>query len=66
MNRLESLLSLLSAISIEDIAQAPQGEQHLLVDNIEDLQDRLNAILKATGRTLSPEMLTLPAPSRLA
>lgn len=62
MNKLESLFSMLSAITIEDISQAPHEEQHLLADNIEDLQDRLNAIFRATGQTLSPEMLALPAP----
>ncbi|WP_067101884.1 hypothetical protein [Marinomonas atlantica] len=61
MNRLESLLSILCSISIEDIAQAPREEQHLLVDNIEDLQDRLNAILQATDQPLFPIML-LPSP----
>ena len=62
MSRLEYLLSML--IRIEDIAQAPLNEQHLLVDNIEDLQDQLKTILQATGRTLSPDMLMLPTPSK--
>ncbi len=50
MNNLESLFSMLSNITIEDISQAPHKEQPKLVDNIEDLQDRLKAILSATGQ----------------
>lgn len=51
MNNLESLFSMLSNITIEDISQAPHEEQPQLVDNIEDLQDRLKAILSATSQS---------------
>lgn len=45
MNRLENLLSTLLTVRIEDISQVPTEEQHLLVNNIEELQDQLKTIL---------------------
>ena len=46
MERLSRLLKDLERITFEDISEIPQEEQHIIADQIEDLQDRLRKLAK--------------------
>ncbi|BDX01513.1 MAG: hypothetical protein ACPGRG_04735 [Marinomonas sp.] len=49
--RLVNLLEDLEKVSLQDIAQIPSSQQHILAEKIESLQDELKALMKDDEHT---------------
>ncbi|SBS25702.1 hypothetical protein MSP8887_03961 [Marinomonas spartinae] len=47
MEQLLQLLNDLEEISLQDISQVPDSQQHILVERIEELQDELRLLVES-------------------
>jgi len=52
IQHLVSLLENLEKVSLQDIAQIPLSQQHILAEKIESLQDELKALMSDDGRLM--------------